>query len=199
VPRLLCVVLAIWPAAALAGPPGRVIRVERAGGVHVAPRLCDLRGDGGTCLGDEPRVGQIVSMLDEQRVVADLQIIEVTSFITGCANLWSVKTRIIHERGRGRAIDDGIGVIDPNLVANRAHLLEASHLPTAPSGLSGEEVWRAIDRDGDGAADLMVTRYPCDGASRPIAGATTYCINVWARIAGKMTRTTQINRAHCNL
>jgi hypothetical protein len=197
VPRLLCVVLAMWSAIAVAGPHGRVIRVERnVGDMNIAPGICDLHGDGGTCFGEEPRPGQTVVVLDERHVVAELQVVEAGSLLVRCANLWTIKTRAT----RGALTDgDGIGVIDRSINLHRARLLEPGRLPAGPSGRVGEEVWRGIDRDGDGTADALLTRYSCDGAGNPTPGGGAHCIDVWARIARRMTRTVQINLAQCNL
>jgi hypothetical protein len=194
--RLTCVVFVIWSAIAVAGPSGRVIRVERTGGSNVAPRLCEVRGDTGTCVGDEPKPGQAVVFLDDHRVVAEVQIVEAVSAAASCPTLWTVKTRAVH----GNLTDsDGIGVIDPSLNPGRAHALERGRLPASPSGLPGEEVWRAIDRDGDGTADILFTRYSCDASGKPVTGGGAYCIDIWARIRAKMIRTTQLNFAQCNI
>lgn len=186
----------IWSATAVAGPSGRVVRVERVGaGAPISPRLCEVRGDTGTCIGDEPQPGQMVLVLDERHVVAEVQIVEAAGVMASCANLWSVKTRAV----RGVATDaEGIGVIDPSVDPSRARVLDQHHLPPSPSGLPGDEVWRAIDRDGDGAADILITRYSCDAAGKPVAGGGASCINVWSRAGAKLTRTTQLNFARCN-
>jgi len=198
--RLTGLVIVLWSATSAAGPNGRVIRIERPGGAtNVAPRLCDIRGDSGTCVGDEPRAGQTVVVLDERRVLAEVQIVEATSAVAACPNLWTVKTRGM----RGTATDSngnsGIGVIDPAINPSRAHVLDRSHMPASPGGLPGEEVWRAIDRDGDGTADIMITRYNCDASGKPLTGGSTYCIDVWARIGPRIVRTTQLNFAQCNI
>jgi hypothetical protein len=181
--------------AALAGPSGRVVRVERSGGSRIAPRLCEIHGDAGNCVGEEPRAGQTVAVLDERRVVAEVQILEASSFLPSCPMLWTVKTRLL----RGAVPDnDGIGVIDPSLDLARAHLIEHTRLPSSPSGMPDDEVWRAIDRDGDGAADILITRYGCDAEGHPTSTAGTFCIDLWARTGARMTRTTQLNFALCN-
>jgi hypothetical protein len=192
---MICVVFVLWPAAVLAGPQGRVIRVERTGaGAKVAPRLCEVRGDSGTCVGEEPKAGQTVVVLDERHVVAEVQIIEAASLVTSCANLWTVKTRAIH----GTTADgEGIGVIDPAINPSRARVLGKDHLPASPSGQAGDEVWRAIDRDGDGTADILITHFNCDAAGRPATGGSTSCIDVWSQLGARMARTTQLNFAQC--
>jgi len=185
----------LWSAASAAGPSGRVVRVERSGGSRVAPRLCDVHGETGNCVGDEPHPGQTVVMLDERRVIAEVQIVEASSFSPSCPTLWSVKTRLV----RGALNDsDGLGVIDAGLDVNRAHLIDRGRLPSSPSGSPDDEVWRAIDRDGDGAADIVITRYSCDSSGRPTTGGATYCVDLWARTGARMTRTTQLNFALCN-
>jgi hypothetical protein len=181
--------------AALAGPSGRVVRVERSGGSPIPPRLCEIHGDAGNCVGDEPHAGQTVAVLDEHRVVAQVQILEATSFSRSCPMLWTVKTQLL----RGAVPDsDGIGVIDPSLDLGRAHLINRSQLPSSPSGMPDDQVWRAIDRDGDGAADILITRYGCDASGRPISSGNPLCIDLWARTGARMTRTTQLNLALCN-
>lgn len=181
--------------AALAGPSGRVVRVERSGGSRIPPRLCEIHGDAGNCVGEEPRTGQTVAVLDERRVVAEVQILEAVSFSPSCPMLWTVKTRLV----RGAVPDnDGIGVIDPSLELGRAHLINRTQLPSSPSGMPDDEVWRAIDRDGDGAADILVTRYGCDAEGHATSTAGTFCIDLWARTGARMTRTTQLNFALCN-
>jgi hypothetical protein len=191
---------ALWSATAGAGPSGRVIRIERPGGAtNVAPRLCEIRGDNGTCVGDEPRAGQTVVVLDERHVLAELQIVEATSVVAACPNLWAIKTRGMRGATTDSNGNSGIGVIDPAINPSRAHVLDRSHMPASPGGLPGEEVWRAIDRDGDGTADIMITRYNCDGSGKPLSGGSTYCIDVWARIGPRIVRTTQVNFAQCNI
>lgn len=196
VSQRLGVAFMLWSATAVAGPGGRVIRVERTGGnSNVAPRLCEIRGNAGMCVGEQPKAGQTVVVLDEHRAVAELQIVDATSAAASCANLWAVKTRAI----RGGASDgEATGVIDPAINPSRARVLDKHHTPASPSGLSEDEVWRAIDRDGDGVGDILITRYSCDSSGKPATGGVTSCVDIWARIGAKMIRTVQINFAQCN-
>jgi len=197
---LVWLVSLAWSAIAAAGPSGRVIRIERAGGAStVPPRLCEIRGETGTCVGDEPRAGQTVVVLDERRVIAEVQVVEVTSVVAACPNLWTVKTRHVRGAPSDSNGNNGIGVIDPALNPNRAHVLDKAHMPSSPGAMPNEEVWRAIDRDGDGTADIMITRYSCDSSSKPQNGGSTSCIDVWARVGTRLLRTTQLNFAQCNI
>ena len=201
--RLTGIALVVWSASAAAAPSGRVVRVERAGGPSTRPpMLCQVRGDGGNCVGDEPHAGQIVTVLDDHHVVAEIQVVEAKVTLPGCENLWTIKTRVV----RGVVTDgDRIGVIDAGVNPSRAHLVDKANL-ASPSGPPGDEVWHAIDRDGDGTADIVSTRYSCDAAGRPVIGATTFCLDIWSRGAGrlahgasKLNRTTQLNFATCNI
>jgi hypothetical protein len=196
VSRLAALVFVIGGATALAAPRGRVVRIERAGGGSATPRLCEIRGDTGTCVGDEPRAGQTVVVLDERHVVAELQVVEAAPFVASCPSLWTVKTRAA--RGPGGELE-GIGVIDAGINPSRAHVIDKERLPPSPSGQPGEEVWRAIDRDGDGTADILITRYNCDQAGKALAGGSTFCIDVWARVGSRLVKTTQLSFAQCAL
>jgi len=194
--RLLAGLVFVLGTATALAAPGRVVRVERtshAGGG--APRLCEIRGDTGTCIGDEPRPGQTVVVLDERRVIGEVQIVEATPFVASCPKLWTVKTRAL----RSGDDHDGIGVIDGGVDPIRAHIVDKDRAPSSPSGQPGEDVWRAVDRDGDGNADILITRYSCDAAGQLVAGGSTFCIDVWTRIGRRMTKTTQLNFSQCNI
>jgi hypothetical protein len=63
-----------------------------------------------------------------------------------------------------------------------------------PSGREAEQVWTAVDRDGDGEADLAVTAFECSDQVRelPIAPAgqrvSPYCLDYWLREDGGWTK-----------
>jgi hypothetical protein len=143
-----------------------------------------------------------VIVLDDHRVVSELQVGEARATLPGCENLWTIKTRAL----RGTTPDgDKLGVIDPLINPSRARVVDKTNL-ASPSGQPGDEVWHAIDRDGDGVADILIVRYTCDAAGRPIAGAATFCIDIWARAGqgggrgpSKLSRTTQLNFGTCNI
>jgi len=200
--RLAGIAVVGWATIAAAAPTGRVVRVERAGGPAIpSPRVCQVRGDTGNCIGEEPRPGQSVVVLDDHRVVAEVQVVEAKPTLPGCENLWTIKTRA----QRGVSTDgDRIGVIDAGVNPSRARLVDKANAPS-PSGRPGDEVWHAIDRDGDGVADIVSTRYSCDASGQPTTGTATFCLDIWARspgppsALGKLVRTTQLNFATCNL
>lgn len=177
---------------------GKVIRIERARGSAAIPRVCDVRGDtGGTCLGTQPVVGEIVTVLDENGVIAEVRIIEATAFSTGstnnCQSLWSIKTESV--KGDLASIPlRTIGVVDPEVDPRKGRMLPRDQFPPPPSGRSDEQVVVAIDRDGDRSSDIVLTQSQCDGAS-PVPGGS--CIDEWARVNGRMVRVQQTNFATC--
>ena len=182
--------------AAVAGPSGRVIRVERTSeGATFVPEMCLLRGDDGLCVGGKPELGRIAFVFDAQRVLAEVEVIEATATPT-CGQLWNIRVRL----RRGALTDvEAIAVIDPRVVPARARVIDTERTTASiPSGIE-DEVWRAIDRDGDDAADILLTRYTCDASGRRATGVTSYCMDVWARIGAKVVRTSQLNFANCNL
>lgn len=196
--RIAAVALLVSSATAVAAPSGRVVRVERSGASRIAPQLCEIHGDTGTCVGSEPRPGQVVVVLDERRVLAELIVVEASNFSAACAMMWTVTVRSVRS-ATGDA--DGLGVIAAGLDPARAHLIERSRALSSPSGTPGDEVWRAIDGDGDGDADILITRYHCDALGRPAPamapGAGARCVDLWARTGARMTRTAQLNLSLC--
>lgn len=187
-----------WSAVATAAPNGRVIRVDRGGGpASPPPRICQVHAGEGKCVGAEPRGGQTMLVLDHHQRVAEVQVTDAKRAVPGCENLWNVQVRMV----RGRLSDgEKLGVIDDLVNPIRVRLLDPSHL-VSPSGESGDEVWNAIDRDGDGTADVMVTRFRCDADGRPVTDPANYCLDIWTRDpaarGAKLVRTTQLNFATC--
>lgn len=192
----LAVLLGAATATALAAPTGRVVRIERATGrLAVAPRLCVLHGDAGACVGDEPAAGQIAYVLDGRHAVAEVEIVDASPFAAGCGQLWNIKART----RRGATADgEALAVIDAGLDPSRARVLHGDHLAAGLAVPEGE-IWRAIDRDGDDVADILLTRFTCDAAGKPASGVATFCMDVWARVGARMTRTTQLNLARCSV
>lgn len=184
---------------AQAAPSGKVVRVERARGAMVIPRVCDMQADKtGLCLGTQPLPGEVVMVLDETGVIAQARIIEVTAFATGtaagCNALWRIKTDVVV--GDLSAIPmRTIGVVDPEVHPHKARMYAQASLPPHPNGSSSEKVLAAIDRNGDGSPDIVLTQTTCDdGAGQSGSGM---CVDEWARVAGKMTKVQQTNFSAC--
>jgi hypothetical protein len=199
--RLVTMVLVGAIALPATGAPrvrGKVVRIERARGTAATPRVCDVRADkGGTCLGSEPVIGEVVTVLDETGVIAEVRIVEAAAFSTGgtnpCLSLWNIKTEVV--RGDLASIPmRTIGIVDPEVHPRKGKMLPKEQFPSPPSGRSDEQVVVAVDRDGDRTADILLTQNQCDGTS-PIPGGS--CIDEWARVGGRMIRVQQTNFATC--
>ncbi len=177
---------------------GKVVRVERQRGTAVTPRVCDVRADrAGTCLGPEPTLGELITVLDENGVVAEVRITEATAFSTSgsnaCQSLWNIKTEIV--RGDLATIPmRTIGVVDSDVHPRKGRMLPKEQFPQPPSGRSDEQVVVAVDRDGDREADIVLTQNTCDVSG---AGASGSCIDEWARVNGRLVKVQQTNFASC--
>ena len=188
----------VVPAAGAPRARGKVVRVERQRGTAVTPRVCDVRADrAGTCLGPEPTIGELITVLDETGVIAEVRISEATAFSTGgsiaCQSLWNIKTEVV--RGDLTSIPlRTIGVVDPDLHPRKGRMLPKEQFPPSPSGRSDEQVVVAVDRDGDREADIVLTQNTCDGAG-PVPGGS--CIDEWARVNGRLVKVQQTNFASC--
>ena len=191
------------PAHAAPRPKGKVVRVERARGAVVIPRVCDMQADkSGMCLGTQPLVGEMVMVLDETGVIAQARIVDVSSFATGigaslpagCNSLWRIKTEVVV--GDLSTIPmRTIGVVDPEVHPRKARMYAQASMPPHPNGSSNEKVLAAIDRNGDGNADILLTQTACDdGAGQATTGM---CVDEWARVGGKMAKVQQTNFSTC--
>jgi len=194
-----CVVGAFaLPAAGAPRAKGKVIRVERQRGTAVTPRVCDVRADkAGTCLGPEPQIGEVITVLDENGVIAEVRIVEAVAFSTGgsnaCQSLWNIKTEVV--RGDLTTIPlRTIGVVDPEVHPRKGRMMPKEQFPLPPSGRSDEQVVVAVDRDGDRTADIVLTQNACDGTNAVQGGS---CIDEWARVNGRLIKVQQTNFATC--
>jgi hypothetical protein len=197
----LVLVAAVYVVPAMAAPRarGKVVRVERTRSATIAPRICDVRGDrGGTCLGTQPQLGDVVNLLDETGVVAQARIADVTpvsasSRTTTCESMWTIRTDVVRGDLSGLT-PRTLGVVDPDLHLQRAHLVPRDQLPPSPTGRDDDTVLAAIDRDGDRTADLVLTQTTCEAS---LGGGL--CLEQWARIDGRFKRVQQTNFASCGM
>jgi len=199
--RSLCLVLVgafALPATAAPRPKGKVVRIERQRGTAVTPRVCDVRADkAGTCLGPEPTIGELITVLDETGVIAEVRISEATAFSTGgnnaCQSLWNIKTEVV--RGDLTSIPmRTIGVVDPEVHPRKGRMMPKEQFPPPPSGRNDEQVVVAVDRDGDRTADIVLTQNACEGTGSVPGGS---CIDEWARVNGRLVKVQQTNFATC--
>ncbi len=192
--RLAALCLLATAGSAMAGPHGKVERIERISqGSPVMPRLCQLGRDNGRCVGEEPRAGDIVTVLDETHVIGTVMVVSASPMTQRCGNLWTIATRQV----TGTLGDNtDMGVIDPALDPAHARIIPDSQLPHSPGG-SDEAVFKAIDRDGDGNADIIVTTYTCDANGIANTSAQSNCVDVWSRTRSRFIKAAQLNFAQC--
>jgi len=181
-------------------PEGKVVRVERNRGTTTIPRVCDVRPSGaGTCIGSEPVPGEIIVVLDETGMIAQVRILEATGYSTGgpiaCDSLWAIKTELV--RGDLSTIAlRAIGVVDPEVQPKKARVLGKDRYPTSPSGKVDEHVVVAVDRDGDREPDIVLTQSSCDGSGSFVGGA---CVDQYSRLGGRLVRIQHSSFANCGL
>lgn len=197
----LVLVAAAYGAPATAAPRarGKVVRVERTRSSKAVPRICDVRGDrSGTCLGSQPQIGDLVNVLDESGVIAQARILEITPFTAGgqastCDSMWNIRTDVVRGDLAGLT-SRTVGLVDADLHPQRAHLLPRDQLPPPPTGRDDETVMVAVDRDDDGAPDLVLTQTTCEAS---LGGGM--CIDQWTRSDGRFKRVQQTDFASCGM
>lgn len=185
------------PLVAVAAPrtKGKVVRVERARVASAIPRICDVRNeDGGICFGPKPEVGDIVSVLTETRVIAEVRVTETQDYLPrggaggACPGLHAIKVELL--RGAFDPDSQTVGVVDRDLDIRTARKLPRSRHPESPNRRPEESVQIAIDRQNDGVADILVVQSDCDGQGQ-------LCLDEWARVDKKMVRVQQTNFTNC--
>jgi hypothetical protein len=188
------------PGVALAGPAGRVVRIERAQ-LGVVPRLGVMgisRGQS-MCLG-QPRAGERVALIDiEDKAVHGELVIDSVGEENELAALGlcvssgahSVKGTITPPIGEGRSL---VGLRGARLNRRVARVLTGI---SPPSGRTGESVELAVDADGNGRPDLIVTQYACDATGTPSASGEGRCIDTYMDQHGAMRRVLQESVGTC--
>lgn len=180
-------------AGASAAPRGRVIRVER-GSIAAVPRLCAMGASRGEnmCFG-QPRVGERVAVVDlGERVVRGEFVIEsvgdakdlLSRGICVSTGLQMVKGTYVDGAQPGRQVMGLRGV----RLSPRARVL--SDVP-APSGRPEESVELALDTDGNGRADILLSQYACDVSGALSTGGEARCLDTYIDQRGTLRRVQQ--------
>jgi hypothetical protein len=183
---------ALGPAGA--APPGRVVRVERAARVSV-PRVCVMLGGRGqsTCFG-QPSVGEHVAFIDMvDKAVRGELVIESVGPATEFDSLGLCVSSGAHGvRGTFTVpIDESrqiVGLRGARLSPRTARVLTDVQ---PPSGRSEESVELAVDADGNGRADLILTQYSCDAAGGPSTSGEGRCLDTYLEQRGTLRRVQQ--------
>jgi hypothetical protein len=204
---LLSAMATAWPAQASPGAAGRrsgkVVRVERprlraAERVRVCP-LTNPDGRRMTCFGGPPpEPGTRFALIDDIGVRGHgVSLQSQPSGQDYCKIGSAHEVELTYEEPHG---------LDPRPTSGFPFTLAVQGVPLEegarvmmdqqlrPSGREAEQVWMAVDRDGDGDADLAVTAYECSDQVRdlPIAPSgqrvSPYCLDYWVRDEIEWTR-----------
>ncbi len=171
-------------------PRGKVVRVERERTFPmVTPVLCvQMQADGsGLCIGPQPKTGDSVILVDETQVLAEIKIDGATKAMPNCDSVWSVTGSVIKGDVTAGKRNKSIGLIDANVSKTGARRVPESKT-TKPAPDSRVEI--AIDRDGDGTADVVASEATCPG----VGGE---CIEFWTRRPKGLERVWTANLRIC--
>jgi len=180
--------------AADAAPRGRVVRVER-NTLGPTPRFCSIgnrRGEG-TCFG-QPREGERIALVDlVDRTVRGEFVIESVGEATELAALGlcvSSGVKTVKGSFTGGIEESGsiVGLRGARLNRKVARLLSDVRPPT---GRSDESVELALDADGNGRADLILTQYACDTNGAPSPAGDGRCFDTYVEQHGGLHRVQQ--------
>jgi hypothetical protein len=190
-PRAAGLLLVGAATAAAAAPRGRVVRVER-GTAAAVPRLCAMAAirDQNLCFG-RPREGERVAIIDlsEKRVRGEFVIESVEDSAELAQLRMCVDTGVQTVKGSYRGGAEGgehvVGLRGARLDPRTARVLSDV---APPSGRAEESVEVAIDADGNGRADLILTEYGCDATGAPASGTGARCFDTYLEQRGVMRR-----------
>ena len=177
-----------------AAPRGRVIRVERGVAARV-PRLCAMTAVRGQsiCFG-RPREGERIAVIDlADKAVRGEFVIESVSEAADATHLGvclDTGLQIVKGSYVGGAEPGGhaFGLRGAKLSRRTARVI--SDLPS-PSGRTEETVELAIDADGNGRADIVLTQYSCDASGAPSSGGMIRCLDTYMEQRGGLRRVQQ--------
>lgn len=184
--------------------PGRVIRVNRGhGGTHRLPRICQATtADGGTCWGQEPQVGEIAVVMDTSAgVLGRVQVVKVEPQINTCGNpqSWTFKAITVSGRVDRLALGANYALFDIDVSEGKSHMLDPQRQPLPSDRNPNEQVWSALDADGDGNSDLIGTAYPCNdpnAIAKP--GTQMFCVDYLQGDHGDWRRLREDRVGICN-
>lgn len=167
---------------------GRIVRVARGGTMRShEPLFCSMNGGGdrGQCYVRSPKVGDEGYMVERYG-----------GGVTGKVRVTSVEPQ--QDCGSGpqqhffeydvvEGNYDGESdwvVFDTGIDPDKGKSADGD--TPLPDGSGGQNVWLALDRDGDGGADMLTSVYSCDGPSQPTPRySSLYCFEYWEAGAGR--------------
>jgi hypothetical protein len=146
--------------------------------------------DQNLCFG-RPRAGERIAIIDlsEQRVRGEFVIESVEDSAELAQIRMCVDTGVQTVKGSYVGGAEGgeqvVGLRGARLDPRTARVLSDV---TPPSGRAEESVEVAIDTDGNGRADLILTQYACDATGAPTNGAGARCFDTYLEQRGVMRR-----------
>jgi hypothetical protein len=178
--RLGCVVLLVSTSFVAASPYGKVVRVERARTQEVTPIVCMLRPGERFCFGPAPKIGEVVSVVDDKAITARYRIDSVKSASKSCDVMWTVDGDLLS--GKLDPSADAMGLIDPSLDARRLRQIRKDDLRSPGSESEARPVF-GFDATGDSTPEIVITQSKCAGTASGMPGQ---CFDFWAKRDGKL-------------
>jgi hypothetical protein len=180
---------------AIAAPHGKVVRVERqVASAVLDPSLCQFQAHDGTglCLGTV-KTGDIVVLLSTDAVVGEVRVDEAKPTKPACPLLQNIKGTLMKGTLAGGNNGNVLGIVGGGI--DRSHGRMVADPSTTPSPNGRDLVRAAVDRDGDGVADIVMTQSQCD----PTSTSSEVCFDMWAtaNTSRTMRQVQHVNLQNC--
>lgn len=198
---LVGVVIALCASATAAPRPGKVVRIERRpSGLSGTPRYCtvSLTDMVSYCISEkQPEVGDRLTVIDSQHVLGVLRVTHVQPLGDGCQNNMMWMTQATLDSGDlGNPQGQMIATLDVPVDARHARLVTVDKSPGGHPW--GTDTIYAVDRNGDGTADVEFVQYQCDDSGSQSINATSTCFEVWALMPGRgLEKIRSERQKHC--
>ena len=195
--RVGCVVVLVALTAIVAAAPrGKVVRIERPRtSAAAAPIICDVKASlSGMCVGNEPRHGDIVAVVNDQKVIAEVRILTAKTTNPQCETLWQITAELVRGDLSGTRSSTTLGVIDGGVDERVARNITDRNALQLPTNDPGTQPFAGIDRDGNGTADVVLAFVTCPGAST----MGFECFEFWTRRNQTMARSYGGNLKGCS-
>ncbi|HEU0037081.1 MAG TPA: hypothetical protein VFQ53_41005 [Kofleriaceae bacterium] len=183
--RLGLIAIVVGGAGALAAaafaspPPGKVVRVERRrASAATVPGICEVQPSlQGICVGSPPKVGDVVTVVDETQTVAEVRVKTARATTPKCESVWTIEAELVRGDISQTSRRKSIGIIDPALDRRVARKIDESKIEV-PNSEPDHRVAIGVDRDDDGAADIVLTQSRC--------GSDGECLDIWTPRSGAL-------------
>lgn len=162
---------------------GKVVRVERPFVKGGPIRICEVSRDAsGLCIGERAKIDDIIAVVDETQVLAEVRVVDVTSQGgSACDAIWKFRGELLRGDVSNVSWARALGVIDSRLDRRSAHKLPEDKLPQAPA--TEEHVIGAVARGSGAEPDIELTQYTCDANAQPTQQGSDVCFRLWSREA----------------